>query len=178
MSVATVKEIVCHRSMDYRKAGKLEKARLLDELVQLTGYHRKSLVRILSAKEPQPAEKTDRRRGSRYAMVRPLLYQIWDASFFSCGKRLQPFLPELMAVMLRTGELHATSYEQELLLSMSAATIDRQLVQYRRQYSQHGRSLTKPGTLLRDQIPIRTFADWDEQKPGFFEIDLVAHCGG
>ena len=76
------------------------------------------------------------------------------------------------------GELHLTASSKEKLLRISAATVDRLLQPERRKQQLRGRSQTKPGTLLKHQIPIRTFAEWDEQQPGFVEMDLVAHDGG
>ena len=177
MSVASVREVVARCRHDYEQAGRWEKASILSDLQELTGYHRKSLVRLLGQDERQNDERPDRRRGSRYAVVLPQLHRLWEATFYSCGKRLQPFIPELLPVMLEAGELEATPFQQELLLSISAASVDRLLAPYRRRLPGRGRAMTKPGTLLREQIPIRTFADWDEKRPGFFEIDLVAHCG-
>jgi hypothetical protein len=79
--------------------------------------------------------------------------------------------------MVHFGEITVTGEEEGLLKSISAATIDRLLKPDRAAMTLRGRTTTKPGTLLRSQIPVRTFAEWDEQEPGFFELDLVAHCG-
>jgi len=97
---------------------------------------------------------------------------------YICGKRLQPLLPELITVLERHNEFHCDRETRSKLLAISAATIDRLLKPERRKFELRGRSGTKPGTLLKKQIPIRTFADWDEQQPGFAEIDLVGHDGG
>jgi hypothetical protein len=87
-------------------------------------------------------------------------------------------MPELIAKLEQFGELRLTPLTKEKLLRISAASIDRLLQPERRKHQLRGRSHTKPGTLLKHQIPIRTFAEWDEQRPGFAEIDLVAHDGG
>ncbi len=87
-------------------------------------------------------------------------------------------LQELVAVLERHNEFRCDRETRAKLLSISAATIDRLLKPERRKHELRGRSGTKPGTLLKKQIPIRTFADWDEQQPGFAEIDLVGHDGG
>ncbi|MFP3854729.1 MAG: hypothetical protein ACLFWD_10605, partial [Anaerolineales bacterium] len=105
------------------------------------------------------------------------LAQVWEISGHLCGKRLQPFLPELVEVLERHGELHLASDVREKLLPMSAATIDRRLARVRKRLPIHGRTTSKPGPLLKSAIPIRTYADWDDALPGFLEIDLVAHCG-
>jgi hypothetical protein len=91
-----------------------------------------------------------------------------------CGKRLQPFVPELVAALERHHELCLDPQTRSQLLQMSASTIDRKVAAFR---DGRGQTTTKPGTLLRDSIPIRTFADWDDALPGFVEVDLVAHCG-
>lgn len=95
-----------------------------------------------------------------------------------CGKRLAAVLPEMVAVLERYGELVLTAEVRRKLCTISAATIDRLLATERRRLEVRGRSGTKPGTLLKHQIPIRTFAEWDQTRPGFVEIDLVGHDGG
>jgi hypothetical protein len=94
------------------------------------------------------------------------------------GKRLAPMLPTLVPLLRRDNELNLTDTEAALLVRMSAATIDRRLAPERFKLMSRGRSHTKPGTLLKSQIPIRTWADWDDAVPGFVEIDLVGHEGG
>jgi hypothetical protein len=97
-----------------------------------------------------------------------------------CGKRLAPFLPELVPALEAEGALRLTADHRAQLLAMSAATIDRRLRLFRLQRDPrnwHGLGTTKPGSLLKDQVPIQTYTPWEEQRPGFFEIDLVAHCG-
>jgi hypothetical protein len=89
---------------------------------------------------------------------------------------LHPFLPEMLKVLERTGELQISAETKALLLQMSRPTIDLCLKRTRQTHP-HGLSTTKPGTLLKKAIPVRTYTPWDEEKPGFMEIDLVAHCG-
>jgi hypothetical protein len=118
-----------------------------------------------------------RGRRERYGPpVVEALKAMWEASDRLCSKRLHPFLPELIRVMRRSGETKMTIEIEAQVCQMSTATIDRRLRTWKQK---GGRSLstTRPGTLLRSSIPIRTFADWQENKPGFLEIDLVAHCG-
>jgi hypothetical protein len=103
---------------------------------------------------------------------------VWMVLGGPAGKRLAPFLGEMVEVMERTGELEVSSEVRAKLVAVSAATIDRMLAPERRRLRVRGRSGTKPGTLLKRQIPVRTFADWDETSPGFCEVDLVAHEGG
>jgi len=94
------------------------------------------------------------------------------------GKRLAPFLGEVVTALERAGELDVDPALRARLCGMSAATIDRRLAPERARLEIRGRSGTKPGSLLKSQIPIRTWADWDEATPGFVELDLVGHEGG
>jgi hypothetical protein len=104
------------------------------------------------------------------------LEQIWEICGRICSKRLQPYLPEAIKVLERCKEINITKDTKELLLKISSASIDRCLCPVRMK-SPHGLSTTKPGSLLKNLIPVRTFTEWDEERPGFMEIDLVAHCG-
>jgi hypothetical protein len=96
----------------------------------------------------------------------------------SVGKRLAPFMSDLVEALERHGELELGAEARSKLCAMSSATIDRALAPERRRLQVRGRSGTKPGSILRQQIPIRTFADWDDARPGFCEVDLVFHEGG
>lgn len=160
----------------YRRATKLEKTRIIDSIVEATGYSRKHVIRALRQSRSIP-KKVKRRRTSRYEPILGVLKQVWAASNFLCGKRLAPFMPTLVKALLRHGEIMPTKNEQALLLAVSASTIDRLLAKAKRDLGPKGRSTTKPGTLLKHKIPIRTFAGWDDTTPGFMEVDLVAHCG-
>lgn len=176
MTHETKSELVRHYHRQYERAGKRDKSRILDTLTEATGYSRKHAIALLS----QPtlsAKKTSRSKPSRYASVYETLKYVWAASNFVCGKRLKPFLPEMVKALKRHKEIKLSRQDEVLLLSASAATIDRLLAPARKQYNIKGRSTTKPGTLLKHQIPIKTFADWDDKRPGFLEVDLVAHCG-
>jgi hypothetical protein len=105
------------------------------------------------------------------------LQVVAEATGWICGKRLVAVLPELVPALEQEGALCLFSTERAALLKMSAATIDRKLAAARAQHKPKGVCITKPGTLLRSQVPIRTYTPWDEQQPGFVEVDLVAHCG-
>lgn len=160
----------------YAKARKREKTRILDTIVEATGYSRKHAIALLA--QPASQRKGLRRsRPSQYMPIYETLRYIWAVSNFICGKRLKPFLPEMVKSLKRHKEIKISKKEQLLLNTVSAATIDRLLAPARKQYNLKGRSTTKPGTLLKHQIPVRTFAEWDNKRPGFLEVDLVAHCG-
>jgi hypothetical protein len=161
----------------YLKADKNTKGRILDEFVASTGYNRKYAISLLLHGPPQ---KSSKKKGSRliYGLdVIAALAKAWQACGYLCGKRLHPFLPHIVDALERHGELSISEETKTKLLQMSSATIDRRLKRARARLARARRSTTKPGTLLKHAIPIRTYADWDEQRPGFVEMDLVAHCG-
>lgn len=167
----------------YKRASKKEKGELLDGVIQLTGYHRSYAARMLRVKRtqtaPRPAQKRLRRRARKYdRAVLSVLREIWAICNYICGKRLAPYLPEILPVLERCGEIELEKEVRERLLQISPATIDRLLAEERRQFQLVPRAMTKPGTLLKSQIPIRTFCDWQEDRPGFVEVDLVSHDGG
>lgn len=161
----------------YFKAGKYEKGRMLDEFIKVTGLHRKAAIRLLNRKD---RDREGKRRG------RPRVYGsntaealrcIWEASDRLCSRRLQPFLPEMVDVLRKHGELRIEAGTEDQLCLMSSSTIDRLLKPYRQQGGRKSRTTTRAGSLLKSAIPVRTFADWEENRPGFMEVDLVAHCG-
>jgi hypothetical protein len=162
----------------YREAGYQQKSRILDEFVAVTGYARKYAIRLLTSPVSAPAP-IQRPRPPRYGpAVREALVLAWSAANGVCGKRLVPFLPELVATLERHGHLALEPDVRALLLALSPATADRLLRAARRADRPHGIGTTKPGRLLKSQVPVRTFAAWDDDRPGFCEVDLVAHCGG
>jgi hypothetical protein len=178
MSTLTVREIVRRKRQEYLRAGKAEKRLILDEVEVLTGYHRKSLVRLFLEQPGRRNAPIRRPWASTYGPILPHLRVLWGASFYACGKRLAPFVGELLTALKRFGEIEVTPDEEALLCRLSAATIDRMLKADRARITLKGRTTTKPGTLLKSRIPVRTFAQWDEREPGFIELDLVGHCGG
>ena len=176
MSQKSKQELVKRLHPRYLQSSRDEKSKILDEFVAITGCHRKHAIRALRKGGPNcPRERRGRQRTYTGAVVNALA-EIWRICGCICGKRLQPFLPEMVKTLERHGELKLDKETKALLLQMSAATIDRRLGPFRTQ-SGRGLSTTKPGTLLKQSIPVRTFADWNDARPGFTEIDLVAHCG-
>ena len=161
----------------YRKASRQEKTRILDEFVAITGYHRKYAIQLLNHGAPASKRERRRRRRTYTVAVISALVKIWDILDRPCGKRLQPYLPEIVAVLERQQELVLDSQTKALLPRMSRSTIDRAVERARRQSHRRTRGTTKPGSLLKNSIPVRTYTPWDEQRPGFIEIDLVAHGG-
>ena len=160
----------------YRSASRKQKSLILNEFCLACGYHRKHAIRVLNHYKRFTKPKPKKRgRASRYnnpAVLGPLK-EIWLTANLPCSSRLKavialwlPFYPEVLPARVK-----------EALLSISQATIDRVLRSVRIKYGKRGRSTTKPGTLLKKHIPIKT-KQWDEERPGYIEGDTVAHCGG
>ena len=161
----------------YLRADRRGKAAILDEFVASTGYHRKAAIRLLR-QGPPPKRRGHGGRPRRYSsVVVGALRVAAEASGWPCGKRLAPFLAELVPALEAEGMLRLGDADRAALVAMSPATVDRRLAPFRRQLRPRGGGTTKPGTLLKQQVPIRTYTPWEDERPGFLEIDLVAHCG-
>jgi hypothetical protein len=161
----------------YLGSPKPEKGRILDEFIKVTGYHRKAAIRLLhQVNKPRSNKKRGRPRKYTTAVVGALRVA-WEATDRLCSKRLRPFLPELIKVLRRHGETTMSAEVEAQLCQMSPSTIDRLLRPWRRLGGRRPFSTTKPASLLKSSIPIRTFTEWQENRPGFIEADLVPHCG-
>lgn len=172
-SIAEYVEAVVPR---YLRASKERKGKILEEFTQVTGLHRKAAIRLLN-KPKQAGSKRNRGRPKKYGLeTAAILKTIWEASDRLCSKRLHPFLPEMVKVLRNNGERITLNMENQIC-RMSASTIDRLLRPYRKAGGRKPVTTTRPGSILKNCIPIRTYADWQADKPGFMEIDLVAHCG-
>jgi hypothetical protein len=178
MSPRSKKEYIEAIFLRYKKAPYKEKTIILDEFCATCGYHRKHAIRLLRRFKRFIKPKTKKRGRSpvyqREILLKPLK-QIWLSANLPCSKRLKAILPLWLPGYVQSfGSLPPEL--SQALLTISAATIDRFLNPIRIQYKKRGRTTTKPGTLLRKQIPIKT-NQWDESRPGFLEADTVAHCG-
>ena len=181
----------------YNKAAKKAKAVILDEFTVNTGYNRNYAARILRLKIGKVIGYTKmggkkikyiigKRKRKKYRKPRIYTYdvflalrKIWAIFDFICSKRLAPFMAEAVEKLEYHREIDLTDKVREKLTKISASTIDRLLKSEKDKFRLgKGRKGTKPGTLLKNQIPVRTFADWDDTKPGFTEVDLVGHDGG
>ena len=159
----------------YQQASRLEKRRILDEFCQVTRYHRKSALRLLNGPPPVRQPRAPRRRPPTYGLrVIQVLAAIWRAAGYPWSLRLQALLP-LWLPWARTRFRLSPALEQQLL-RLSPRQMDRRLAPYRRPGRTGRYGGTKPGALLKHQIPLRTDR-WDVTVPGFTEVDLVAHCG-
>jgi hypothetical protein len=164
----------------YAQATQKERGKILDEYVKTTGCHRKHAIAVLSGKRQRVKRPIRRPRSTVYiaedAQALETLSDLFDGIN---SKLLRAALDECLQPLYESGYLQMSPACYERLRQISPASIDRLRFRYgRRPVGRHSRSRTKPGTLLRDQIPIRTWADWNEDRPGFTEMDLVAHDGG
>jgi len=158
----------------YRHARRPEKRRILDEFCQVVGYHRKHAIRVLNGPAPGAARPPRRRPATYRPAVIEALRTIWTAAGFPWSLRLKALLPLWLPWARRRLRLRPAVERQ--LLAISPRQIDRRLAPHRRALSKRLYGRTKPGTLLKHHIPLKTDR-WEVATPGFTEIDLVAHCG-
>lgn len=179
MTRTSIREYLAAQRIRYRLASRAQRSRLLDEVVAITRYHRKAAIRLLRDTPRARASQAPVGRPRRYgAAVAAAARVLWEAAGQIGAKRLQPFVPELLERLTACGELALPPATAQLLRQASVATVERLLAPARRTVPPRGRATTQPGTWLKHQIPIRTFTEWDDARPGFLEVDLVAHCGG
>jgi hypothetical protein len=176
MSQTTRNEVLKSLRRRYLSAGAEHKRKLLDQAQELFGYHRKAAIRSLRAPTVERGPRIITGRPVTYEpeLLLPYLRPIWQATDYACGQRLVAMLPEWVPAF-EQHERKIPGEVREKLLAASGRTLDRLLEPLRVQVT--GRSLTRPGTLLRHQIPIRGSV-WEEGKAGWLEVDTVALCGG
>jgi hypothetical protein len=162
---ASLREYAAVQRERYQQARRGDKHCLLDEMVAVTGMHRKAAIRLLRQV----------RYGPEVAAAAEIL---WQASGRIGAHRLHPFVPELLDRLVQCGEMLVPPAVDKLVRQASRPTLARLLEAARAQYPRRSATATHPSTWLKQQIPIRTFADWDDARPGFCQVDLVAHCGG
>jgi hypothetical protein len=170
------RDVLQQMAPQYRRASPAQKRMLLEAFIAATSYVPKYARWLLNH-----AEEVQQTHGRSHFRtygpdVHHALFLVWHAANRICAKRLIPFLPILIEALERHEHLQISEECRRQLFAMSAATADRLLASQRKQ-SQRGLSTTRAGTLLKQQIPIRTFQEWNEARPGFVEADLVAHCG-
>jgi transposase InsO family protein len=164
---------------EYRRGSKAQKAEILDQLIRLTRWHRDhARAKLRAVGEMRVVRARSSRQATYSSRVVSALELTWRVTRCPSGKRLAPMLGVFVPMLRRDGELDLTDAEAALLCRMSSSTIDRRLRGAKVLAQFRGKSHTKPGGLLKSQIPIRTWSQWDERRPGFVEIDLVGHEGG
>ena len=181
MSLAARREMLLSIRQRYLAAKRPEKTKILDGFVAATGYDRKYALVLLCKKSTSidiVSLKPKSRPGAQVYddQFRHVLIKVWNTANQVCSKRFVPFIPDLVAAMERHGHLRISDDIRKKLMKVSAATVDR-ILQPERSRQVQGLSQTKAGALLKSKIQVRTFADWNDIVPGFYEVDLVAHCG-
>jgi hypothetical protein len=171
MSLQSKREYLGQIRSRYRRAGRVHKSKILDEYCQVCGYDRKYAIKRLAVDPQRSRHKAGRKPLYDKERLLPVLKRVWLASDQMCSKRLRAALPKWLPHL---SPLDTESKTQ--LLALSPATMDRLLRPLRVRYPGKGLGGTKPGTLLKHHIPIRT-GNWDITRPGFIEADTVAHCG-
>ena len=196
LDMATRKKLTATKSKRYQKANKKQKTIMLNEFLEETGFTRKYAIHLLAnwgktkqvtidgktvkltAAKPRKPKKNNGGRPKKYGDdVIAALGKIWEFFDYQCGKLLAPLIKLTIEFLAEESEFGISDEIKKKLLEISAATIDRRLKPERKKLEIRGKSLTKPGNLLKNQIPVRTYFAWDEKKPGFFELDTVSHCG-
>jgi len=177
ISMGARREVVSAVAERYRLAGRTEKGRILDELCKVTGWHRKHAVRALGGQSTIVLDRPRQRKPTYGSIIKDAVVALWEASDRVCGKRLKVMIPTLLPALERHGRLELSKADRVLVLEVSAATIDRQLVDTK--IAAVGGKRRRVGfySAIRREVPIRTFNDWNDPAPGFCEVDMVAHGG-
>jgi len=170
------KEIVRALRERYGKASKSEKGSILGEFASVSGYHRKHAIRLLNLRMGAEPQAMIRGRRVYDEAVKAALIVIWEAADRICGKRLRAVIPNLVGAMEKHGHLQLDAEIRKKVLLVSAATIDRMLTPVRKGAGVRRRR--RSAKKISKEIPIKTFADWNDPSPGFLEIDFVVHGGG
>lgn len=177
MEMQAKAELIDSIRLRYYGARKRDKSRILDEFVAITGHQRKYALRILARSQVATAEHPAGIGHKIYdSAVKEVLVTLWESSDRLCGKRLKAVLPELLKSMECHGHMNLDESLKTLVLSASAATIDRLLGPIREQAT--GKKNVRPKKKVRSAIAVKTFTEWDDVAPGSLEVDFVAHCGG
>ena len=178
MTMATKQEIIKDKLGEYLKASTKEKGRILDVLEDVTGMHRKALIRRLKTLQLRSSGYEDNRgRPVVYGKaVSAALKEVWDMTHRICAERLHPMIREYITVLSRDGMWKHGDEVTGLLLSMSLGTVKNRIDAFEHIKAGGGRSTTKPSH-LKEIIPIRR-GPWENPHPGYGEVDTVAHCGG
>jgi hypothetical protein len=181
MSSKAKNEYLIELRKRYFTSSKAEKQIILDEFCKVCGYNRKYAIRLINSNDKKtkkskntgrPACPAGRPKKYNHPDILSFLKQLWISSNLVCSKRLKIMIP----LWLPFYDQPLNVQTKNLLLSISPATIDRVLSKVKRKHKKLGLSTTKPGSLLKKHIPIKT-NQWNESRPGFLEADTVAHCG-
>jgi len=177
MTRVTVHEYAATLRPRYRAARRRDKGKILDEFCQTTGLHRKAAIRLLGEESRPKAVGRGRPRKYGPEVEAPLL-RVWEMGDRMCGKLLVAVMPDLLAALERHGELKVSAGVRGQLLSMSSSTCDRLLRKQHRRLSVLPPAHKAPAaTSLKSEIPLKTWSEWADVKPGSLQADLVVHSG-
>jgi hypothetical protein len=177
-TMATRREVVARSKAKYRKSSKKEKGAILDSICLSTGLSRSRVKHQLLQDGKVVSKVHERGRKPKYGKKTiAALRRIWALMDFSCGRRLVVGMGDMLDALIRFDEINLDIETVQQLKEISSATADRLLKKSRDSMVLKGKSTTKPGTLLKRDIPLRLGTEWNDAIPGFVEIDLVAHCG-
>lgn len=176
MSCKGMGELARSRSLDYARASRSKKGAILDEFVAATGVTRKTAIRLLRNPPPSTPKARGRPRKRYGPDVSAALEMLWAVEGYICSQRLVPALPTLIKLVEAEGAWGFSEGVKAKLLKISVSTCDRLLRPHRAGFRSRGVSMTRPGSMLKAQIPVRTWADWAETEPGYCEMDTVHHC--
>ncbi len=176
MSVQSIGELARSRSAGYLRSSRSRKSAILDEFVLATGVKRKTAIVLL--RSPPPVKARPRGRpGKRYGTdVAAALEWLWATNGYLCSERLAPSLALMIDLVEAEGAWGFSESVKEKLLKISVSTCERLLRPHKAKFRSSGQCMTRPGSLLKSQIPVRTWAEWTETEPGYCEMDLVHHC--
>lgn len=180
LTMATKRQIISKQKTKYLKSSKKDKSKILSALIETTGLTRGHLSRILGEKYEYEDKRIKSGRGRKpvYGIAhKQLLVEVWELLNYPSSRRLKGSMADVLDNFERVGyKAFDPTFKQEMLM-LSHGTMDRLLKHDRKTVKPFGLATTKPGSLLKNQIPVRRGTDWDDHRPGFVEIDLVAHCG-
>jgi hypothetical protein len=176
MSNSAKKEYLFEVRKRYFIAAKAEKSLILDELCAVCKFNRKYAIRLLSKKQTEYKRKKGRPKKYHSQAINEFLKDLWVLTNLACSERLKAAIPLWLPYYHLHKKDHLTEKDVRLLLEISPSTIKRLLKKLKSKYKKFGLSTTKPGSLLKKQVPIK-LNQWDESVAGFIEADTVAHCG-
>ena len=178
-TMPTRKEIIARYEKQYMKSSKKQKGTILDNICMSTGLSRSRVKHLFSQKTMDSPKHAGRGRKPKYGPdVGQALEKIWAYMDFACGRRIVAGMGDMLDALVRFGEIDVDAATFRKLKEISSSTADRILKHAKERVKLKGMSTTKPGTLLKKDIPFRLGTEWDDALPGYVEIDLVAHCGG
>ncbi|KAF0142136.1 MAG: hypothetical protein FD122_973 [Stygiobacter sp.] len=176
MSNSAKKEYLQEIRKRYFISSRKEKSVILDEFSTVCGFNRKYAIRLIRKKDTIPYRRKGRHKKYYSIAILYFLKDLWVTTNLACSKRLKAAIPLWLPYYQADSKNRLSDSDRQLLLEISPRTIDRLLHRLKSKYKKLGLSTTKPGSLLKKQVPIK-LNQWDESRPGFIEADIVAHCG-